>query len=88
METTSPSVVPVAPTGTDKIWSILSHLSALLGVGIVLPLVVYLAAGKKRLHQRRDGREIADQIPGQIDAVGVEIIVRAGAGELLLDQLL
>jgi hypothetical protein len=32
-----------APRGTDKIWAILSHLSALLGAGVILPLVVYLA---------------------------------------------
>ena len=31
------------PTGSDKIWSMLSHLSAFLGVGFILPLVVYLA---------------------------------------------
>jgi uncharacterized Tic20 family protein len=31
------------PSGNNKIWGILSHLSALLGVGLVLPLVVYLA---------------------------------------------
>jgi len=29
--------------GSDKIWSMLSHLSAFFGVGIILPLVVYLA---------------------------------------------
>ncbi len=32
-----------APTGNQKIWSMLSHLSALFGVGIILPLVVYFA---------------------------------------------
>jgi uncharacterized Tic20 family protein len=31
------------PTGNQKIWSMLSHLSALFGVGIILPLVVYCA---------------------------------------------
>jgi uncharacterized protein len=31
------------PTGTDKIWSMLCHLSAMFGLGILLPLVVYLA---------------------------------------------
>ena len=31
------------PQGNEKIWSMLSHLSALLGVGFILPLVVYLA---------------------------------------------
>jgi uncharacterized protein len=34
---------PPAPRGNEKIWSILSHLSAFFGVGLLLPLVVYLA---------------------------------------------
>lgn len=32
----------VFPTSEEKLWMILSHLSILLGVGLVLPLVVYL----------------------------------------------
>ena len=40
METAALNESSLAPKGTDKIWSMLSHLSALLGVGIVLPLVV------------------------------------------------
>src|SRR5882672_2240571 len=43
METSLPLIIPPAPRGNDKIWSILSHLSALIGVGLLLPLVVYLA---------------------------------------------
>src|SRR5580765_7992248 len=43
METSSLTDAPFAPKGSDKIWSMLSHLSALLGVGFILPLVVYLA---------------------------------------------
>ena len=35
--------IPAQPTGSDKIWSMLSHLSALFGVGFILPLVIYLA---------------------------------------------
>lgn len=31
------------PNGNQKIWAILSHLSVLLGLWIVIPLVVYLA---------------------------------------------
>src|SRR5206468_4014606 len=31
------------PRGSDKIWSMLCHLSTLLGVPFLLPLVVYLA---------------------------------------------
>jgi uncharacterized Tic20 family protein len=45
---------PVAtPTGNDKIWSMLCHLSFFLGVGFLLPLVVYLA-------MRRDSPFVAD----------------------------
>ena len=35
---------PPVPTGNDKVWSILCHLSPFLGVGLfILPLIVYLA---------------------------------------------
>ena len=43
MESSTITQAQFAPTGNDKIWAILSHLSALFGVGIILPLVVYLA---------------------------------------------
>jgi len=43
METSSASFPARTAAGHDKIWSILSHLSALIGVGFILPLVVYLA---------------------------------------------
>ncbi|MEO7411799.1 MAG: DUF4870 domain-containing protein [Opitutaceae bacterium] len=33
----------VSPSGNHKIWSMLCHLSAFIGVGFLLPLVVYLA---------------------------------------------
>ncbi len=35
--------IPVSPAGKDdKLWIILCHLSLLLGVGFLLPLVIYL----------------------------------------------
>lgn len=37
----NPPAIP--PRGTERIWSILCHLSTFLGVGLILPLVVYLA---------------------------------------------
>ena len=43
MEPSTCTEASFAPTGNDKIWAILSHLSALFGVGIILPLVVYVA---------------------------------------------
>lgn len=40
LETPPPPSVP--PSSDDKIWIILCHLSLLLGVGLLLPLIVYL----------------------------------------------
>ncbi len=33
----------ITPSGNHKIWSILVHLSGFIGVGFILPLVVYFA---------------------------------------------
>jgi len=33
---------PVYTNSSDRVWIILSHLSVLLGAGILLPLIVYL----------------------------------------------
>jgi len=45
MET--PPLPPIPPTtavnSSDKIWVILCHLSLILGVGFILPLIVFLA---------------------------------------------
>jgi uncharacterized Tic20 family protein len=43
MTTATITDVSAQPRGNDKIWSMLCHLSALFGVGFILPLVVYLA---------------------------------------------
>ncbi len=40
LETPPPPSVP--PSSDDKIWIIFCHLSLFLGVGLLLPLVVYL----------------------------------------------
>jgi uncharacterized Tic20 family protein len=55
----APDGPPVAhaPAGNEKIWSILSHLSAILGVGIVLPLVVYLAMRQESEYVAENARE-------------------------------
>lgn len=42
MENSPPSPPSLSPAGDDKTLIILCHLSALLGVGIILPLIVYL----------------------------------------------
>ena len=57
METLTLTEAPLAPKGSDKIWSMLSHLSALLGVGFVLPLVVYLAMRHESKYVATNARE-------------------------------
>jgi hypothetical protein len=42
MENLSPLPPPLPAAGNDKVLIILYYLSALLGVGIILPLIVYL----------------------------------------------
>jgi len=57
MEASTLTDAALAPKGSDKIWSMLSHLSALLGVGFVLPLVVYLAMRKESEYVATNARE-------------------------------
>ena len=57
METTTLTDAPLTHKGSDKIWSMLSHLSALLGVGFVLPLVVYLAMRRESEYVAAHARE-------------------------------
>jgi uncharacterized protein len=42
--------------GNDKLWSIFCHLSALVGVGIVLPLIVYLVMRKESAYVAANAR--------------------------------
>src|SRR6266511_417342 len=57
METSTLTDAALAPKGSDKIWSMLSHLSALLGVGFVLPLVIYLAMRNESEYVAANARE-------------------------------
>ncbi|HTB63105.1 MAG TPA: DUF4870 domain-containing protein [Opitutales bacterium] len=45
------------PRGDEKIWSMLSHLSVLLGFPFILPLVVYLAMRKDSDFAAANARE-------------------------------
>jgi uncharacterized Tic20 family protein len=57
MTTATITDVSIQPSGNDKIWSMLSHLSALFGVGIILPLVVYLAMRSESEYVAANARE-------------------------------
>ena len=87
--------VHVAPSGNDKIWSMLSHLSALFGVGIILPLVVYLAMRKDSEYVASNAREALNFhisifiyvlccIPLMFVLVGIPLAIAIGIGSLVL----
>jgi uncharacterized Tic20 family protein len=57
METSTQAIAPTAPSGNDKIWSVLSHLSGFLGVAFILPLVIYLAMRKESAYVAQNARE-------------------------------
>ena len=95
METTTLTDAPLAPKGSDKIWSMLSHLSALLGVGFVLPLVVYLAMRKESEYVVSNAREALNFhitvliyslccIPLVFILVGIPLLIVLGLGSLVL----
>ena len=85
----------LVPKGSDKIWSMLSHLSALLGVGFVLPLVVYLAMRRESEYVATNAREALNFhisvllyglccIPLVIILIGIPLLMVLGLGSLVL----
>lgn len=95
METATMTEAPVLPNGNDKIWSMLSHLSALFGVGIILPLVVYLAMRKESEYAAANAREALNFhisvfiyciccIPLVFIIIGIPLLVLIGLGSLIL----
>jgi len=95
METLTPTDAPLTPKGSDKIWSMLSHLSALLGVGFVLPLVVYLAMRKESEYVATNAREALNFhislliyslccLPLVFILIGIPLLIVLGLGGLVL----
>ncbi len=94
METLPLNDAPAGPKGSDKIWSMLSHLSALFGVGFLLPLVVYLAMRKESEYVATNAREalnfhisvliyILCCIPLIFVFVGIPLMILLGLGSLV-----
>lgn len=52
-----PITVYPAPNGNEKIWAILSHVSAFFGVPFLLPLVIYLAMRGESAYVTDNARE-------------------------------
>ena len=95
IETTQLTDASPAPKGSDKIWSMLSHLSALLGVGFVLPLVVYLAMRHESEYVAANAREALNFhisvliyslccIPLVFIVIGIPLLLVIGIGSLVL----
>jgi uncharacterized Tic20 family protein len=83
------------PKGSDKVWSMLSHLSALLGVGFILPLVVYLAFKGESEYLTQNAREALNFhislliyaiccIPLVFILIGVPLLILMGIAALIL----
>ena len=95
MESQTFSDVAAAHSGNDKIWSMLSHLSALFGVGIILPLVVYLAMRNDSEYVAANAKEalnfhisvylyILCCIPLAFILIGIPLMIIIGLSSLVL----
>lgn len=89
--------IPVypTPTGNEKIWALLSHLSAFIGVPFLLPLVIYLAMRGESAYVSDNAREalnfhLSILIYGLICGllvfafIGVPLLVLLGLASLVL----
>ncbi len=95
MEQPPTGSVPPAATGNDKIWSMLSHLSFFFGVGIILPLVVYLAMRRDSEYVACNAKEALNFhisvylyviccIPLAFVLIGIPLMVVIGLGSVVL----
>jgi len=95
METQSPNYAMPVPTGNDKLWSMLSHLSILFGVGILLPLVVYLAMRNDSEYAATNAKEalnfhisiliyIICSLPLALILIGIPLVVIVALGSVVL----
>ena len=84
-----------APGGNDKIWAILSHLSSIIGVPFLLPLVVYLAMRSESDYVAAHAREALNFhlsillyslccLPLMLIVIGVPLLVLLGLASLIL----
>ena len=95
MQSSEISSGAAVPSGNDKIWAMLSHLSIFLGVGILLPLVVYLAMRRESEYTAANAREALNFhismylyvlccIPLMLVLIGVPLAIIIGLGSLVL----
>ena len=95
METVSITDSVYEVKGNDKIWSMLSHLSMLFGLGILLPLVVFLAMRKESEYVVANAKEALNFhisvyiyalccLPLAFLLIGIPLMIIVGLGSLVL----
>jgi hypothetical protein len=95
METTFQPAALSAPRGNEKIWGILSHLSAFIGMPFLLPLVVYLAMRGDSEYVANNAKEALNFhlslliyclccIPLIFVAIGIPLLVVIGLASVIL----
>jgi uncharacterized Tic20 family protein len=86
------------PKGNEKIWSMLSHLSALfgmVGIGIILPLVVYLSMRHESEYLAQNAKEALNFhislliyalccVPLTFIVIGIPMLILIGVCSLVL----
>jgi uncharacterized Tic20 family protein len=95
MENQLPPVAASGSRGNDKIWAILCHVSSFMGVGIILPLIVYLAMKGESDYVTTNAREALNFhisiliyciccVPLVFILVGIPMLILIGLGSLVL----
>lgn len=90
---TSPARSSVS--GSDKIWAILSHLSCLVGVWFIVPIVVYLAMRGESEYVAENAKEALNFhislliyvlccLPLAFLLIGIPVLVAIGVGSVIL----
>src|SRR5664279_3021215 len=89
-----PPPLPTQPSGNQKIWAMLSHLSGLFGVGIILPIVLYLSMRQESAYVARNASAALNFhlsvliyaiccIPLVFVIIGIPLLIVIGIGSLI-----
>jgi len=94
MESSNMTEITLSARGNEKIWSMLSHLSTFFGVGLILPLVVYLAVRNESEYVAGNAREALNFhislliyglccVPLIFILIGIPLLILLGLGSLV-----
>ena len=80
------NVTPTPPMDSnERLFAVLCHVSAFIGVGIILPLIVYLVKNKDGAPSARHGAEVLNfHLSMLIYAIAGGVLTFIGIGALIL----